>query len=88
MPDFLTSAFANAPGVQPAQVALRLAVALALGSIVALIYRRTRTATDIMPSFSTTLVLLSVLIAMVTQVIGDSTTSARWRSSSALSART
>jgi hypothetical protein len=72
VPDFLTQAFANAPNVDPAHVAARLGAALALGAVVALIYRRTRSASEIMPTFSTTLVLLSVLIAMVTQVIGDS----------------
>jgi hypothetical protein len=72
MPDFLTAAFANAPNVDPAHVAARLGAALALGFIVAWIYRRMRPPADVMPSFSTTLVLLSVLIAMVTQVIGDS----------------
>ena len=36
-----------------------------------LIYRRTRTADETAPSFTVTLVLLSILIAMVTQVIGD-----------------
>ena len=36
-----------------------------------LIYRLTRTADETAPSFTVTLVLLSILIAMVTQVIGD-----------------
>lgn len=72
MPEFFASAFANAPAVAPAEVTVRLLAALVLGAIVALIYRRTRSASEIMPTFSPTLVLLSVLIAMVTQVIGDS----------------
>jgi uncharacterized membrane protein YhiD involved in acid resistance len=38
---------------------------------VALVYRLTRSKSEVAPSFSTTLVLLSILIAMVTQVIGD-----------------
>jgi hypothetical protein len=46
-------------------------VALVLGILVAWIYRRTRKSTDITASFPITLVLLSILIAMVTQVIGD-----------------
>ena len=50
---------------------LRLLGALALGAAVAFVYRRTRHAGDVSPSFTTTLVLLAVLIAMVTQVIGD-----------------
>ena len=70
MPDFLTSAFQGATPA-PLEVLLRLIVAMVLGGIVAWIYRRTRDLTDASPTFPTTLVLLSVLIAMVTQVIGD-----------------
>lgn len=71
MPEFLTGAFTHGPEVSPVKVAIRLIVALALGVVVAWIYGRTRTKAEIAPSFPTTLVLLSVLIAMVTQVIGD-----------------
>lgn len=49
----------------------RLALALLLGALVAFIYKRTRPAGEATPSFTATLVLLCVLIAMVTQVIGD-----------------
>jgi uncharacterized membrane protein YhiD involved in acid resistance len=52
-------------------VLLRLVVALALGGLVAWIYCRTRKGAEIASSFPTTLVLLSILICMVTQVIGD-----------------
>lgn len=52
-------------------VLVRLVSALLLGGVVAWIYRRTRKSTEISASFPVTLVLLSVLIAMVTQVIGD-----------------
>lgn len=56
----------------PALVVLvRLLVAAVLGTVVTLVYRRTRPAQDVVPSFSATLVLLCILIAMVTQVIGD-----------------
>jgi hypothetical protein len=71
MPDFLKTTFANGPEVSPANISIRLALALALGWVVAFIYTRTRSKTEISPTFPTTLVLLSVLIAMVTQVIGD-----------------
>lgn len=71
MPDFLKTPFANAIEVSPLDILIRLLAALALGGIVALIYRRTRARADITPSFPITLVLLSLLIAMVTQVIGD-----------------
>ena len=71
MPEFLTAPFVNGPGVDPLDVLTRLVVALVLGVLVAWIYRRTRTSTEITSSFPITLVLLAVLIAMVTQVIGD-----------------
>jgi len=55
---------------QPAAVLFRLCAALILGAAVAWIHAKsTRIAAE--SSFTTTLVLLSVLIAMVTQVIGD-----------------
>lgn len=54
---------------EPLPILFRLLGALALGAVVAFVYRRTRTETS--HSFSATLVLLAVLIAMVTQVIGD-----------------
>ena len=50
---------------------LRLVAAMALGGVVALIYRRTRAPADVSDSFTVTLVLLAILIAMVTQVIGN-----------------
>src|SRR2546426_12746050 len=71
MPEFLKSPFGNGPNVAPLDVLIRLLVALVLGGLVAWIYRRTRKSTDITASFPVTLVLLSILIAMVTQVIGD-----------------
>jgi len=71
MPDFLKSPFVNGPNVAPLDVLIRLVAALVLGGLVAWIYRRTRKSTEVAASFPVTLVLLSVLIAMVTQVIGD-----------------
>jgi hypothetical protein len=71
MPDFLKAPFVNGPEVAPGLVLVRLLIALALGGLVAWIYRRTRRSTEISASFPITLVLLAVLIAMVTQVIGD-----------------
>ena len=50
-------------------IAIRLVSSLVLGAIVAWIYRKARK--EPASSFTATLVLLSVLIAMVTQVIGD-----------------
>ena len=49
----------------------RLALALVFGRIVAAVYRRSRPMGDEAESFVVTLVLLTILIAMVTQVIGD-----------------
>ena len=54
----------------PLAVLTRLSAAALLGGLVALIYTRTRPARE-ESSFTVTLVLLSILIAMVTQVIGD-----------------
>jgi uncharacterized membrane protein YhiD involved in acid resistance len=55
----------------PLMVIGRLIAAMLLGVVVAWVYQRTRPASDTSPSLSVTLVLLSILIAMVTQVIGD-----------------
>jgi hypothetical protein len=52
-------------------VLIRLVTATMLGGLVAWIYRSTRDRSDVTTSLSPTLVLLAVLIAMVTQVIGD-----------------
>jgi len=67
MPDFLGVAAATPDPV--AVIVIRLIVATVFGAAVAFVYRRTRR----MPasSFTITLVLLAILIAMVTQVIGN-----------------
>src|SRR5205085_3407546 len=52
-------------------VGFHLIVAFAGGALVSGIYSLTRPRAQINPSFPPTLVLLSILIAMVTQVIGD-----------------
>jgi|ERR1043166_1847754 hypothetical protein len=69
--DFLKTPFADGPQVQPAEVLVRLVLAALLGAVVAWIYKHTRKNTEVAASFPGTLVLLAVLIAMVTQVIGD-----------------
>ena len=71
MLDFLSSPFASTVQIQPLDVAVRLLTALLMGAIISLVYRRTRRSADIDRSFPVTLMLLCVLIAMVTQVIGD-----------------
>jgi hypothetical protein len=70
MPSWLESV-QLAPGATPPGVlVVRLGLALALGFVVAWIYERTNGGT-VVPSFRATLVLLAILIAAVTQVIGD-----------------
>jgi hypothetical protein len=70
MPEFLTAAIEPAP-VAGTAVLIRLVLAMLAGGVVTLIYRFTRAADETAPSFTVTLVLLAILIAMVTQVIGD-----------------
>ena len=57
--------------LSPIWIAVRLFSALLLGAVVAQVYRRTAQHAETGASFPMTLVLLSVLIAMVTQVIGS-----------------
>jgi hypothetical protein len=71
MLDFLKAPFVDGPDIAPLDVLVRLGVALVLGGVVAWIYRRTRKSAEISSSFPITLVLLAILIAMVTQIIGD-----------------
>lgn len=71
MSEFLKSAWADGPAVSPLDVLGRLLVAMMLGGVVAWVYRHTRRGAAISASFPVTLVLLAILIAMVTQVIGD-----------------
>lgn len=66
------SAFPPTP-VHLDELILRLLLALALGGVVACVYRFTlRSQSPETASFVATLVLLSVIIAMVTQVVGES----------------
>lgn len=70
MPEFLNTALRPGATVPASEVVLRLFVALILGAIVAWIYRQARGVGGA-SSFPGTLILLCVLIAMVTQVIGN-----------------
>jgi uncharacterized membrane protein YhiD involved in acid resistance len=70
MPEFL-KAVTTAPPLHAGEVLTRLIAAALLGWAVVVVYRRTRRPEDIVETFPTTLVLLAILIAMVTQVIGD-----------------
>jgi len=69
--EILSKPFAGAPIASAPEVFARLLIAWILGVGVARVYRTTRVQNDILPTFPGTLVLLSILIAMVTQVIGD-----------------
>ncbi len=71
--DWLSDSAANGHGLPLDALAQRLLVSLLFGAIVAGVYVFTqrRTRSDLMP-FATTLVLLTVLISMVTLVIGNS----------------
>jgi hypothetical protein len=71
VPDFLTKALAETQSVDPWQILIRLVASLVLGWAVAWVYSRTTRGEESAASLPTTLVLLCVLIAMVTQVIGD-----------------
>jgi hypothetical protein len=71
MLELLKSTGTNNVNAPPEAVAYRLVLALILGIVVAFVYRRSRRNVSPGASFPTTLVLLCVLIAMVTQVIGD-----------------
>ncbi len=53
------------------EMGLRLVAAFVGGALVTAIYKGTRPAAHVNPSFPPTLVLLAILIAMVTQVIGN-----------------
>ena len=73
MPEWLTQSLTQGPHVSADELLLRLVVAACYGGCVALIYRVShgRLKADAM-TLNTTLVLLSILIAMVSLVIGDS----------------
>ena len=72
MTEFLSDSFANGVTAHPARILVRLLAAFLFGLGVAFVYTRTRPARDRTVTFPPTLVLLAILIAMVTQVIGDS----------------
>jgi uncharacterized membrane protein YhiD involved in acid resistance len=63
--------FVNGSQIPATEILFRLCLAAVFGGLVAFVYRRSRHEIDITPTFPPTLVLLSILIAMVTQVIGD-----------------
>lgn len=62
----------SAPMHDWSEMLINLFVAFGAGLLVAAIYRNTRPRSHVTPSFPPTLVLLAILLAMVTQVIGES----------------
>lgn len=70
MLDLFKTALADGPEVPFLTLLIRLVVALGAGAVVAAMFERTRSESGT-TSLPATLVLLSVLIAAVTQVIGD-----------------
>jgi hypothetical protein len=60
------------PPISARDVVIRLLGAMVLGLIVAWVYRRTRPRSKTGASMQGTLVLLAILIAIVTQVVGES----------------
>jgi uncharacterized membrane protein YhiD involved in acid resistance len=70
MPTWLQQSLSNGKAT-PAELLWRIGIAAVFGGIVALIYRGTHRSEPMSPTFPRTLVLLSILIAMVTSVIGD-----------------
>lgn len=70
MPEFLSSSLLGNTPVHWLDVVIRLVTAVILGLGVTWLYRVTRPKAHVAKSFAVTLVLLAVLIAMVTQIIG------------------
>lgn len=71
MPEWLNRTFDVSASVSWETLVVRLLAALTFGLAITVVYRGTRHASDQSGTFPATLVLLCVLIAMVTQVIGD-----------------
>jgi uncharacterized membrane protein YhiD involved in acid resistance len=70
MPTFLEALDLGTDLTSPLDLALRLCLALVLGVVISSLYRVTRVLPE-KSTFPATLVLLTILIAMVTKVIGD-----------------
>lgn len=71
MPDWLKPSLGSGLEVSPLDMALRLAIAFGFGYVIAHLYRLVRRRESTTPTFPPTLVLLAILCALLTQVIGD-----------------
>src|SRR5437867_12271275 len=72
MSEFLTTSLTGGGHISPAELVARLLAAFGFGIAIALLYHFTRPLEARGNSFPMTILMLCVLIAMVTQVIGDS----------------
>lgn len=72
MPPWLQQSLTNSGHAPPLELLWRMSIAFVFGCVVAMIYSGTHRAEPMAPTFPRTLVLLSILIAMVTSVIGES----------------
>ena len=70
--EWLEKTLDTSKSVSLTEMFVRLVAAFLCGYVVSSVYRFTRAKEDVAPSFVPTLVLLTILIAMVTQVIGES----------------
>jgi hypothetical protein len=68
---WLQTAVETPGGVAPEMVVLRLGLAFLLGWLIAIVYRWTHHGEPYTQTFPATLTLLAILIAAITQVIGD-----------------
>jgi hypothetical protein len=71
MPKWFEDSLGVEPGAGPDQLMWRFCLSFAMGYLVSVIYRATHQGGTSLPTFPRTLVLLTILIAMVTQVIGN-----------------
>ena len=71
--DWLHQITSDSSQIAPRDLAMRLVGAWIAGCIIVLIYRVARRGAPATPALQPTLILLSILVAMVTQVIGDNT---------------
>jgi hypothetical protein len=71
MPAFLTQTLGDGPAILPLTLLLRALFALVLGGVIVFVYRRSRKPIEQTPSFPATLLLMTVLIDIVTQVVGQ-----------------
>jgi len=71
MPEWLNQTLSGQSDLSATEMAVRLAVACLCGLIVAGVYQLVRPRSAIAPTFPATLVLLTILCAMLPQIIGE-----------------